>query len=105
MAITGMTVEPRTRGWPHRLSIVIVTVPVVLYRYLISPLLGPRCRFYPTCSAYALEALDRHGLIRGLWLALNRVARCHPWHPGGYDPIPTTGRRCEDSHCEKALNE
>jgi uncharacterized protein len=58
------------------------------YRYLLSPLLGPRCRFYPSCSAYALEALDSHGALKGAWLATKRVGRCHPWHPGGYDPVP-----------------
>ncbi len=59
-----------------------------LYRRLISPLLGPRCRFTPTCSRYALTVLESHGLWRGSWLAAKRVARCHPFHPGGYDPPP-----------------
>lgn len=59
-----------------------------LYRYALSPLLGPRCRFYPSCSEYASEALQRHGLLAGLWLALRRLSRCHPWHPGGVDPVP-----------------
>ncbi|TCO82782.1 hypothetical protein EV699_104174 [Plasticicumulans lactativorans] len=58
------------------------------YRYLISPLLGPRCRFYPSCSSYALEAVERFGAARGAWLALGRVLRCHPWQPGGLDPVP-----------------
>ena len=58
------------------------------YRVLVSPLLGPRCRFYPTCSAYAAEAIDTHGALRGSWLAVKRVAKCHPWHPGGVDPVP-----------------
>ncbi len=66
------------------------------YRLLVSPLLGPRCRFAPTCSAYALEALHRHGALRGSWLAVRRIARCHPFHPGGHDPVPapraSTGR-------------
>jgi len=61
---------------------------VRLYQWLISPLLGPRCRFHPTCSHYAIEALERHGLLRGLYLTLRRIGRCHPWHPGGFDPVP-----------------
>ena len=66
----------------------LLTVPILAYRLAISPLLGPRCRFYPSCSSYALEALERHGAVRGLWLALWRILRCHPWYPGGYDPVP-----------------
>lgn len=58
------------------------------YQLFISPLLGPRCRFYPTCSHYALEAIEVHGALKGSWLALKRVLRCHPWHPGGLDPVP-----------------
>jgi uncharacterized protein len=58
------------------------------YRYSLSPLLGPSCRFFPSCSDYAAEAIDKHGAGYGSWLALKRIARCHPWHPGGYDPVP-----------------
>lgn len=61
---------------------------ILVYRYGISPLLGPRCRFHPSCSAYGLEALGRFGLARGLWLLAARLVRCHPWHPGGVDPVP-----------------
>jgi len=58
------------------------------YRWLISPLLPPACRFHPSCSEYAEEALERHGAWRGAWLAARRVCRCGPWHPGGCDPVP-----------------
>ena len=58
------------------------------YQRFFSPLLGPNCRYYPTCSAYAITAIERYGAGRGSWLAMERVARCHPWHPGGYDPVP-----------------
>jgi putative membrane protein insertion efficiency factor len=71
-------------------------VPVVLlrgYRLVISPLYGQTCRFYPSCSAYALEAFEVHGVFRGGYLAVRRLLRCHPWNPGGVDPVPTSGRR------------
>jgi len=58
------------------------------YQLLVSPMLGPRCRFHPSCSQYALEAIDTHGAARGTWLALRRLLRCHPLHPGSYDPVP-----------------
>ncbi|WP_084785427.1 membrane protein insertion efficiency factor YidD [Neomoorella mulderi] len=58
-----------------------------LYQLFISPILGKNCRFYPTCSQYALEAISRYGVFRGSILAVKRLGRCHPWHPGGYDPV------------------
>lgn len=61
---------------------------VKFYRYAISPMLGNNCRFEPSCSEYAVEALHRHGAGKGLWLSFRRLGRCHPWHPGGYDPVP-----------------
>lgn len=58
------------------------------YQYAISPLLGRNCRYVPSCSEYAAEAVQKYGAARGGWLGLKRVCRCHPWHPGGYDPVP-----------------
>ena len=66
----------------------VLTVLITGYRKVISPLLGARCRFYPSCSAYALEAITVHGAARGSWLAVRRLGRCHPFHPGGLDPVP-----------------
>ena len=60
-----------------------------VYRFGISPMLGPTCRFYPSCSCYAEEAIERHGALRGTYLTARRLLRCHPWNPGGYDPVPS----------------
>jgi len=59
-----------------------------VYQYALSPLLGRNCRFYPSCSEYTVEAVQKYGALRGGWLGLKRVCRCHPWHPGGVDPVP-----------------
>lgn len=59
-----------------------------VYQLVLSPLLGQRCRFYPSCSQYTLEAIERHGPVKGSWLGLRRVCRCHPLNPGGHDPVP-----------------
>ena len=65
------------------------------YQWTLSPLIGNQCRFHPSCSDYALEALERHGAIKGIWLAVTRLAKCQPLHPGGFDPVPEARR----SHC------
>ena len=85
MADTGTDKRTaRTVTIPARL----LMFPIAGYRRFVSPLLAPRCRFAPSCSEYALTALAEHGALRGLWLAVTRIARCHPFHPGGYDPVP-----------------
>ena len=66
----------------------LAVVLIKLYQKIISPLLGANCRFYPTCSQYALEAIEKYGFFKGGWMALRRILRCHPFHPGGYDPVP-----------------
>ncbi len=66
----------------------LLTLLLRFYQVAISPMLGPRCRFYPSCSNYAIEALRVHGAARGSWLTVCRVCRCHPWHAGGVDPVP-----------------
>ena len=76
MAATGKTMRKLATGL------------IKVYQYCISPFFPARCRFAPTCSEYAVQALERHGMIRGGWLATRRICRCHPWHPGGHDPVP-----------------
>ena len=74
-------------GFP-RVLLCLLKLPVLAYRALLSPWLGPRCRFYPSCSLYALQALEAYGPFLGSWLALKRLLRCHPLHPGGVDLLP-----------------
>ena len=66
----------------------VLSLPVRAYRVLLSPLVGKNCRYDPTCSAYALEALERHGALKGSWLAIRRIVRCHPWGGSGVDDVP-----------------
>ncbi|GAB6039935.1 membrane protein insertion efficiency factor YidD [Endothiovibrio diazotrophicus] len=66
----------------------LLTILIRAYQYLLSPFIGQHCRFHPSCSNYTLEAIQTHGALRGGWLGLRRLLRCHPWHPGGFDPVP-----------------
>ena len=63
-------------------------VPIKLYQILLSPLIGPSCRFTPTCSNYAIDAINKHGPFKGFWLAIKRISKCHPWGGSGHDPVP-----------------
>ena len=86
----------------RRAATTVLRAPILAYRTFISPLIGPACRYEPTCSAYALEALERHGPIVGLWLTARRLARCHPikWLGGGegYDPVPPARAQAHTHH-------
>ena len=75
--------RPATMTLRHGLGLLVRA-----YRYFVSPLLAPACRFHPSCSVYAEQAIQDHGALRGVWLAARRVCRCGPWHPGGFDPVP-----------------
>jgi putative membrane protein insertion efficiency factor len=79
--VKSSTLRPYQPGWwLQRL--------ILLYRRLFSPLMGRNCRYLPTCSEYAYESINEHGALKGTWLAVRRLGRCHPWHEGGYDPVP-----------------
>lgn len=77
----------------------LATLPVRLYQWGVSPILPPACRYLPTCSAYAIEAVEIHGPLRGLWLTLRRLARCHPWGGAGYDPVPLEASHRPHAKC------
>ena len=75
-------------------------LPIRLYQRFVSPMIAPRCRFYPSCSQYAIEAIEKHGVLRGLFLSAARLVRCHPFHPGGVDLVPEPlHRMTEDTRC------
>ena len=74
--------------WLRKLVIWLLLLPIYFYKTAISPLTPPSCRFSPSCSTYAIEAIRRHGPLRGLYLAIRRILRCHPWGGSGYDPVP-----------------
>ena len=90
----------------NRLLVLLAIGGIQFYRWILSPMkiavLGPYawCRYYPSCSSYALEAIRRYGFFRGGWMALKRLVRCHPWHEGGYDPVPE-----RENECSKVLSD
>lgn len=98
---------PTCRVKPHtqRLPVALLRSVIRGYQIVLSPMIGPRCRYQPTCSAYAIEAIEAHGPARGLWLALKRFLRCHPWGGHGWDPVPPVassagGRGDDPAHKE-----
>jgi putative membrane protein insertion efficiency factor len=82
----------------------LLVAPLRVYQRFVSPVIPPSCRFYPSCSAYAVEALQVHGPLRGSWLTVRRLLRCAPWHPGGYDPVPHPGRPAAHTTAEETLS-
>lgn len=85
-----MTLEAYSRRAQMRQALLdrLMIGAIRFYQLAISPALPPSCRFYPTCSEYTLQAIAKYGALKGLWLGVKRIARCHPFHPGGYDPVP-----------------
>lgn len=82
------TQPPATNRWWQQLLALPFIVLIRFYQWVISPWLGPKCRYTPTCSHYALEAFKKYGPFKGFWLSLKRISRCHPWGGSGYDPVP-----------------
>ena len=73
----------------------LAVTAIKIYQYAISPFLGNHCRFSPSCSSYAVQAIEAHGLVKGTFLGIKRIGKCHPWHPGGYDPVPGEAGKTE----------
>jgi uncharacterized protein len=103
--MTDRDLSPDRAWWRHLLRF-LIRIPALiligvfrLWQLLASPTYGQTCRFYPTCSAYGVEAVRVHGAARGGWMAARRVARCHPWNPGGVDPVPPPKRKHDGNHC------
>ncbi len=84
--------EDARAGLLRRACRAAVVLPVKAYQVVLSPVLGSNCRFHPTCSAYAITSVERFGVLRGGWMAVRRIARCHPFNPGGFDPVPESTR-------------
>ena len=86
--------------WLHTERTVRMVLKVIIraYQLLLSPALGNNCRFHPNCSTYAIEAIDQHGAMKGAWLATKRIGRCHPWHPGGLDLVPSPDKYSKVQH-------
>ena len=82
----------------------IFILPIRFYQYSISPLLGPKCRFNPTCSHYMIGAIEEWGVLKGIWLGLKRIGKCHPWGPHGYDPVPQNPAKQKSSSSKKDEN-
>lgn len=91
-AVAGRAAGPSVRGLASRVAVALLIAPVRVYQWTLSPILGRQCRFHPTCSHYAVEALRVHGAGRGVWLTLRRLARCHPFARGGLDMVPLKKR-------------
>ncbi len=90
--MTGPVLTPLARALSSA-STTSMRAMIRVYQLTVSPMLGDRCRFYPSCSAYAMQALQDHGPLRGGWLSLCRLGKCHPWHPGGIDEVPPVRAR------------
>lgn len=98
--MTAVATPPEAPAPPRprrRSPLAVVVVALIRTYQVLTSWSAPRCRFYPSCSQYALEAVTVHGAVRGGWLAVRRLGRCHPWHPGGFDPVPDANTCSHDS--------